>query len=53
MAKLENSNTHGEYIQLVKIQNELLVKYNHKLNKELSDKLKESKPYPIPKRKKS
>ena len=53
MIQLENLNVQGEHIQLIKKQNELLVKYNHKLIDELSDKAKEPKPYPIPKRKKS
>ena len=53
MIQLENLNAQGEHIQLIKEQNELLVKYNHKLIDELSDKAKEPKPYPIPKRKKS
>ena len=53
MIQLENLNAQGEHIQLIKEQNELLIKYNHKLIDELSDKLKEPKPYPIPKRKKS
>ena len=53
LIQLENLNAQGEHIQLIKEQNELLVKYNHKLIDELSDTLKEPKPYPIPKRKKS
>ena len=53
MTQLENLNTQGKHIDLLKEQNELLVKYNHKLIDELSDKAKEPKPYPIPKRKKS
>ena len=53
MTQLENLNAQGEHIELIKEQNELLVKYNHKLIDELSDKTKEPKPYPIPKRKKS
>lgn len=50
--QLDNLNAQGEHIRLIKEQNELLVKYNHKLIDELSDKLSEPKPYPIPKRKK-
>ena len=53
LIQLENLNAQGEHIQLIKEQNKLLVKYNHKLIDELSDKLNEPKPYPIPKRKKS
>lgn len=48
--QLENLNVQGEHIDLIKKQNELLVKYNHKLIDELSDKVNEPKPYPIPKR---
>lgn len=53
MVQLENLNAQGEHIELIKEQNELLVKYNHKLIDELSDKTKEPKPYPVPKRKKT
>jgi len=53
LIQLDNLNAQGEHIQLIKEQNELLVKYNHKLIDKLSDKLNEPKPYPIPKRKKS
>jgi hypothetical protein len=53
MIQLENLNAQGEHIDLLKEQNELLIKYNHKLIDELSDKTKEPKPYPIPKRKKT
>ena len=53
LIQLENLNAQGEHIQLIKEQNELLVKYNHKLIDEMTDKTKEPKPYPIPKRKKS
>jgi hypothetical protein len=52
MTQLENLNAQGEYIRLIKEQNELLLKYNQKLKDELSDKLEEPKPYPIQKRKK-
>ena len=52
LTQLENLNAQGKHIQLIKEQNELLVKYNHKLIDELSNKLEEPKPYPIPKRKK-
>jgi len=51
MDQLENLNTQSEHILLIKEQNELLVKYNHKLIDKLSDKLNEPKPYPVPKRK--
>lgn len=50
MVQLQNLNTQGEHIRLIKEQNELLLKYNHKLIDELSDKLEEPKPYPIPKK---
>ena len=53
LIQLENLNAQGEHIDLLKEQNELLVKYNHKLIDEMTDKTKEPKPYPIPKRKKS
>ena len=53
MTQLENLNAQEKHIDLLKEQNELLVKYNHKLINELTDKAKEPKPYPIPKRKKS
>lgn len=52
MIQLQNLNAQAEHILLIKEQNELLLKYNHKLIDEMSDKLEEPKPYPIPKRKK-
>lgn len=52
LIQLENLNVQGEHIRLIKEQNELLLKYNHKLIDKLSDKLEEPVPYPIPKRKK-
>jgi len=52
MTQLENLNVQGEHIDILKKQNELLVRFNHKLIDELSDKTNEPKPYPIPKRKK-
>jgi hypothetical protein len=53
MIQLENLNAQGEHIQLIKEQNELLVKFNHKLIDEMTDKTKEPIPYPVPKRNKS
>lgn len=53
MTQLENLNVQGEHIRLIKEQNELLLKHNYKLIDELSDKLKEPKPYPISKKKQS
>ena len=53
LIQLENLNAQGEHIRLIKEQNELLLKHNHKLIGELSDKLEELKPYPVTKRKKS
>jgi len=53
LIQLENLNAQGEYIRLIKEQNTLLIKYNHKLVEKLSDKVKEPKPYPILKKKKS
>jgi len=53
MTQLENLNAQGKHIQLIKEQNELLLKYNHKLIDEMTDKTNEPIPYPIPKRKKS
>jgi hypothetical protein len=50
--QLQNLNTQAEHIRLIKEQNEILVKYNHKLIEELSEKLEEPKPYPIPKKRK-
>ena len=52
ITQLENLNAQSEHIQLIKEQNEILLKHNHKLIELLSDKLKELKPYPLPKRKK-
>jgi len=46
MTQLENLNVQGEHIRLIKEQNELLLKQNHKLIGELSDKLKKTIPYP-------
>ena len=51
--QLQNLNAQGEHIRLIKEQNELLVKHNHKLMSELSDKTKVPTPYPISKKKKS
>ena len=44
MIQLENLNAQGEHIDLLKVQNELLIKYNHKLIDEMADKTKEPKP---------
>lgn len=52
LIQFENLNAQGEHISLIKEQNELLLKYNHKLINRLSETLKEPIPYPIPKRKK-
>ena len=51
LTQLENLNALGEHIRLIKEQNSLLLKYNHKLIEQLSDKDKEPKPYPITKKK--
>lgn len=53
LTQLENLNAQGEHIRLIKEQNELLLKHNHKLIEELSERVEEPKPYPIIKRKKS
>jgi len=50
MTQLENLNAQGEHIQLIKEQNELLVKYNNKLIDELSNKSEKPVPYLLPKR---
>ena len=48
--QLQNLNVQGENIRLIKEQNELLLKHNHKLMSNLSDKTKEPTPYSILKR---
>jgi hypothetical protein len=53
LTQVENLNAQGEHIRLIKEQNELLLKHNHKLMSELSDKTKEPTPYSILKKKKS
>jgi hypothetical protein len=50
--QLDNLSAQGENIRLINEQNDLLLKNNHELIDELSAKLKEPKPYPIPKREK-
>ena len=45
--QLENLNAHNDYIKLLKEQNELLIKFNHKLMKEITEAKKTLKPYPV------
>ena len=48
--QLQNLNVQGEHIRLIKEQNEFLLKHNHKLMSNLSDKINEPTPYLILKR---
>lgn len=50
--QLENLNAQKEHIDLIRQQNELLLKHNHKLINEISNKSKKGLPYPVHKRQK-
>ena len=46
LRQLENLDALGEQVNLLKKQNELLLKMNHKLTEELSEERKMVRPYP-------
>lgn len=50
LRQLENLDALSEQVKLLKKQNELLLKANHKLTEELSEERKTIKPYPTRKR---
>lgn len=50
LKQLQNLDALSERVRLLELQNELLVKMNHKLTEELSEEKKEIKPYPKMKR---
>lgn len=49
LRQLENLDALGERANLLKKQNDLLLKFNNKLIEELVEEKKELKPYPKPK----
>lgn len=51
LKQLQNLDALGEQVNLLKKQNELLIKMNHKLIEELSEEKKKITPYPKQKRK--